>query len=61
MDFVAEWTDPTPEEPREEEPEPSRDTMTEHWTTLPKIRPSTTFLRRRFDNVVGFRRGWFKS
>ena len=24
--------DPTPEEPREEETEPSRDTMLEHWT-----------------------------
>ena len=26
-DFVAEWTDPTPEEPREEETESPRDTM----------------------------------
>ena len=31
-DFVAEWTDPTPEEPREEETESPGDTMPEHWT-----------------------------
>ena len=31
-DFVAEWIDPTPEKPREEETEPSSNTMPEHWT-----------------------------
>ena len=31
-DFVAEWTDPTPEEPREEEAGPLEATMPEHWT-----------------------------
>ena len=31
-DFVAEWTDPTPEEPREEETASSGDTMPSHWT-----------------------------
>ena len=31
-DFVAEWTDPTPEEPRNEETESPRYTMQEHWT-----------------------------
>ena len=31
VDFVAEWTDPTPEEPRETETEPLEDTMPEHW------------------------------
>ena len=31
-DFVAEWKNPTPEEPRDEGAEPSEDTMPEHWT-----------------------------
>ena len=31
-DFVAEWTDPTPEEPREEETGPLEATMPEYWT-----------------------------
>ena len=31
-DFIAEWTDPTPEEPCKEETGPLEATMPEHWT-----------------------------